>query len=142
MNSINRHISCMLTFLISILVFPFLTAGSLAQAADQGNIQVSGTVTSATDGAALPGLSVVIQGTSLGTVTNSEGRYSLNVPDNAVLIFSFVGFATQEIPVQGRNLINVEMEESIESLDEVVVTALGIRREEKITWIFCRESLW
>jgi TonB-linked SusC/RagA family outer membrane protein len=131
MNSINRHISCMLTFLISILVFPFLTAGSLAQAADQGNIQVSGTVTSATDGAALPGLSVVIQGTSLGTVTNSEGRYSLNVPDNAVLIFSFVGFATQEILVQGRNLINVEMEESIESLDEVVVTALGIRREEK-----------
>ncbi len=121
----------MLTFLITILMITFSTAGSNLQAANQGDIQVSGTVTSVTDGTALPGLSVVIQGTSLGTVTNSEGRYSINVPDNAVLIFSFVGFETREIPVEGRNLINVEMTESIESLDEVVVTALGIKREEK-----------
>ncbi|MBW6535221.1 MAG: SusC/RagA family TonB-linked outer membrane protein [Mariniphaga sp.] len=99
--------------------------------ADQGTIRVTGIVTSSTDGTPLPGLSIVVQGTSQGTVTNSDGNYAINAPENGILIFSFVGFRTQEIPVQGRSVINVSMEESIEALEEVVVTALGIRREEK-----------
>ncbi|MCA1759676.1 MAG: carboxypeptidase-like regulatory domain-containing protein, partial [Bacteroidales bacterium] len=99
--------------------------------ADQETIRVTGTVTSAADGTPLPGLSIVVQGTSIGTITNADGNYTINAPEDGILVFSFVGFRTQEIAVQVRNVINVSMEESIEALDEVVVTALGIRREEK-----------
>ncbi|HZH72756.1 MAG TPA: SusC/RagA family TonB-linked outer membrane protein, partial [Mariniphaga sp.] len=62
---------------------------------------------------------------------NSEGDYTLEAPQDAVLVFSFVGFQTQKIAVESRNVINVEMVESVEALEEVVVTALGIKREEK-----------
>ena len=99
--------------------------------ADQGTIRVTGTVTSAADGTPLPGLSIIVQGTSIGTITNADGNYTINAPADGILVFSFVGFKTQEIAVQGRTTINIEMEESIEALEEVVVTALGIKREEK-----------
>ncbi len=99
--------------------------------AEQGSIRVTGTVTSAADGTPLPGLSIVVQGTSIGTITNADGNYAINAPEDGILVFSFVGFSTQEIEVQGRSVINVSMEESIEALEEVVVTALGIKREEK-----------
>lgn len=126
-----------LFYLILSVSFLFINgktlAGSVAgiNPADQGTIRVTGTVTSATDGTPLPGLSIVVQGTSQGTVTGSDGNYAINAPEDGILIFSFVGFRTQEIAVQGRSVINVSMEESIEALEEVVVTALGIRREEK-----------
>ncbi len=98
---------------------------------DQRTIGVSGTVTSTSDGTPLPGLSIIVKGTSIGTITNSEGNYTINAPEEGILVFSFVGFRTQEIAIQGRNTINVMMQESIEALNEVVVTALGIKREEK-----------
>jgi len=126
-----------LFYLILSVSFLFINGKTLAglvagtNPADQGTIRVTGIVTSSTDGTPLPGLSIVVQGTSQGTVTNSDGNYAINAPENGILIFSFVGFRTQEIPVQGRSVINVSMEESIEALEEVVVTALGIRREEK-----------
>ena len=101
------------------------------QNTQQDRIKVSGTVTSATDGTPLPGLSIVIKSTSQGTVTDADGRYSIDAPSNGVLVFSFLGFTTEEVNIQGRNAIHVVMEEAIEALDEVVVTALGIRREEK-----------
>ena len=126
-----------LFYLILSVSFLFINGKTLAglvvgiNPADQGTIRVTGTVTSATDGTPLPGLSIVVQGTSQGTVTGSDGNYAINAPEDGILIFSFVGFRTQEIAVQGRSVINVSMEESIEALEEVVVTALGIRREEK-----------
>ncbi len=94
-------------------------------------IEIKGTVTSATDGTSLPGLSIIIKGTSTGTITNSEGKYVVNAPKNATLVFSYVGFHVQEVAIQGRKVINIEMEENIKALEELVVTALGIRREEK-----------
>ena len=100
-------------------------------AVEQGNIRVSGTVTSATDGSTLPGLSIVLKGTTQGTVTDSEGKYTLEVPQDGVLVFSYLGFRSDEIAVDGRRVINVSMDEESETLDELVVTALGIRREEK-----------
>jgi TonB-linked SusC/RagA family outer membrane protein len=97
----------------------------------QQPVRVTGTVTSASNGMPLPGLSIAVVGTAIGTITNQDGNYSIEVPSNATLTFSFIGFETLEIAVQGRSTIDVVMNESVEALQEVVVTALGIRREEK-----------
>ncbi len=95
-------------------------------------VQISGTVTSAVDGSTVPGVAIVVRGTTIGTVTDFEGRYSITVPADAqALIFSFVGLSTVEEPIQGRTEINVTMEPDYLRLDEVVVTALGITRERR-----------
>ena len=113
-------------FVLSLLLF----AGfNLLQAQD---VQVSGSVTSADDGSALPGVSVVVRGTTIGAVTDFEGNYSITVPDaSGTLVFSFVGMLSQEIPIEGRTMINIVLESSATALDEVVVTALGMTRTEK-----------
>lgn len=93
--------------------------------------QVSGRVTDADDGTGLPGVNVVLQGTTNGTVTDADGEYSLNVPsDGGTLVFTFVGMATQEVPIAGRSEINVVMSADVSQLSEVVVTALNIPREK------------
>lgn len=85
-----------------------------------------------TDGTApLPGVSVQVMGTSLGTQTDLDGNYSLSVPDDAVLRFSLLGFESQEIPADNREVINVTLVPGTEVLEEVVVTALGVERELK-----------
>lgn len=92
---------------------------------------VSGTVTDATDGTGLPGVNVVLQGTTTGTVTDENGRYSLTVPSGSgMLVFTFVGMATQEISINGRSEINVSMSPDVAQLSEVVVTAMNIPREK------------
>lgn len=93
--------------------------------------RVTGIVTSSEDGVGLPGLSIIVKGTNTGTVTDFDGRYAIEVPGDAVLVFSFVGFETQEVAVGGRSVIDIGMQASMQSLDEVVVTALGIEREER-----------
>jgi len=93
---------------------------------------VTGKITSAEDGSALPGASIVVKGTTQGAVTDVDGQYSINAPDqNDVLIFSFIGFQTEEINIDGRTVIDFSMILSTETLDEVVVTALGISKEKK-----------
>ncbi len=92
---------------------------------------VKGTVTD-TKGIPMPGVTVVIKGTTTGTTTGFDGEFTLgNVPGNATLVFSFVGMKPQEITVAGKTSFNVVLEELIFGVDEVVVTALGIKREEK-----------
>lgn len=124
-------------FVLFFIVFLFPPSTLCASDTDhlikveQRTIRVKGIVTSAADGLVLPGVSVIEKGTSRGTVTDADGNYSIDVPQNAVLVFSFVGFETQEVEVQGRNIINVVLAESVEELEEVVVTALGISREKK-----------
>lgn len=94
-------------------------------------IKVSGKVTDS-KGEPLPGVNVLLKETSTGTVTDVEGNYSLNVPnENAILIFSFIGYAPQEVPVNSQSVINITMGEGIQSLDEVVVTALGLTRKKE-----------
>jgi TonB-linked SusC/RagA family outer membrane protein len=93
---------------------------------------ISGTVTSADNGSALPGVTVQVKGTTNGTVTDLNGKYSLNVnPGATTLVFSFVGMQTQEVPINGRTTINVVMKSTSLSLNQVVVTALGISRKSK-----------
>lgn len=95
------------------------------------DIQISGKVTSAEDGSSLPGVSVVVQGTSVGTATDVDGNYSITVPPDAILVFSSVGMRTQEIAVAGQTVIDIALETEAVEVAEVVVTALGISREKK-----------
>jgi TonB-linked SusC/RagA family outer membrane protein len=93
---------------------------------------VTGKVTDATDGTSLPGVNVAIKGTNLGTTTGVSGEYSLRIPANAkTLVFSFVGYDKQELPVGSISVINAQLKVSSIALNEVVVTALGITREKK-----------
>lgn len=95
-------------------------------------LQVQGQVTSAEDGSDLPGVNVSIKGTSTGTVSDIDGKYKLQVPnENSVLIFSFVGYARKEVPVNGRSQIDVSLAVDTKELSEIVVTALNIERESK-----------
>ncbi len=93
---------------------------------------VTGKVTAAEDGVPLPGVNVVVKGTSLGTVTNTAGIYTLNVPANSTtLVFSFIGLTTQEIEIGARTTVDLQMAQDVQQLGEVVVTAVGIQRERK-----------
>ncbi len=93
---------------------------------------VSGTVVGADDGEPLPGVSVAVVGTSVGTITDANGNYELEVPERSeTLYFSFVGLLSQEISIGSSTNIDVVMEQDLLELDEVVVTALGISREKK-----------
>jgi TonB-linked SusC/RagA family outer membrane protein len=93
---------------------------------------VTGTVTSP-DGAGLPGVSVLLKGTSIGTATDAEGKFTLSGSDvpGGTLVFSFIGYATQEIAVQNQTVINVSLKEDVTTLNEVVITALNIEKEKK-----------
>ncbi len=94
--------------------------------------QITGTVTSAEDGSPLPGVTIVVQGTSTGTTTNSDGVYQLEVPENAQLLeFSFVGMKTRSASIGDQTKIDVSLEPDVYRMDEVVVTALGIKKERK-----------
>jgi TonB-linked SusC/RagA family outer membrane protein len=92
---------------------------------------VTGAVTSSGDGMTLPGVNVIIKGTNQGTVTDMDGKYSINVTETTRLLFSSVGFASKEVVVGNQTQIDISLQEDLESLDEVVVTALGISREKK-----------
>jgi len=97
------------------------------------DIRVRGVVTDASDGTTLPGVTVMVRGTTQGTLTDLEGRYELQVAPTAVLMFSFVGMATQEVAVQNRTVINVALSGDVIGLDEVMVVAYGIQRREAAT---------
>lgn len=94
---------------------------------------VSGTVTSV-DGEAIIGVNVVIDGTTMGTVTDIDGRYSIKVPDeDATLVFSFIGYISQRVKVAGQTVINVTLEESVTELDDVVVIGYGVQKKSDLT---------
>ncbi|WP_084165724.1 SusC/RagA family TonB-linked outer membrane protein [Dyadobacter crusticola] len=91
---------------------------------------VTGVVTAQEDNAPIPGVSIIVKGTTNGTITDSEGKYKIEVRDNAsVLTFSFLGFATQEVNLNGRTNLDVTLGTDLRQLSEVVVTALGIKKD-------------
>ena len=106
-------------------MFAFLSSNAFAQ------LKVSGVVKSA-DGEVLPGATVVVKGTTKGVVTDLDGNYSITLPSaQSILSFSFVGMQSQEIPINGKTVINVVLTSTSIGVDEVVVTALGISKEKK-----------
>ncbi|WP_435357435.1 SusC/RagA family TonB-linked outer membrane protein [Emticicia sp. SJ17W-69] len=110
-----------------ILLFMLLLLFSVATYAQK----ISGKVSAAKDGAVLPGVSVQVKGTNTGTNTNADGTFIVNASSDATLVFSFIGFKNQEIKVGNQSIINVSLDEDAQSLEEVVVTALGIKKESK-----------
>ena len=110
------------------LLVSFLFLASNVWAQDR---TISGNISSDEDGSGLPGVNVIIKGTTVGTTTDVNGSYSLDVPsDGGTLVFSFIGLASQEIEIGARSVMDVVMSSEVEELQEVVVTALGITKEK------------
>ena len=124
---------------ISLLLFLTFSnlSGSFASEKDQvGNLQqiiVSGIVNDE-NGAPMPGVNVLVKGTTIGTITDISGKYSISVPDpNAFLVFSFIGYSPFEEPVSGRSTVNVALTSITQALEEVVVIGYGTVRRSNLT---------
>ena len=116
----------------SFTLFMFLLQICCASSVLAQQREVSGRVTGADTGLPMPGVSVVVKGTSTGVATDSEGNYQIRVPDNqATLVFRFLGYQTHEAVVGNQSTINVTLATDAQQLEEVMVTALGITREKK-----------
>lgn len=95
------------------------------------NLQVSGIATSAEDGLPMPAVAVAVEGTATGTTTDLDGAYTISVPSNGSLVFSFMGYETATVKVNGRKVINVVLTPGSIEIEDVVITAMGIKRSEK-----------
>jgi len=94
---------------------------------------ITGTVTSYDDGSTLPGVNVVVKGTTIGTITDIDGKYSITIPEDAtILMFSFVGMTLEEVEIAGNTVVDMVMVADIYGLDEVVVVGYGIQRKREI----------
>jgi len=96
-------------------------------------LQVKGTVTSSADGEPLPGVSIVVKGTTTGVLTDINGAYSLTVPANSTLIFSFVGMKPQEKVITSSTTLNIVMESDVAMMDEVIVVGYGTQKKSVVT---------
>ncbi len=94
---------------------------------------ISGKVTSADDGSSIPGVNVLVKGTSNGTVTDAEGTYRLSIPSSGTLVFSFVGFQTLEVPIGNQSIIDAQLQTDVTQLSEVVITGYGAQEKRQIT---------
>lgn len=113
----------------TVLLFTMFSMVFALSANAQTKKQIKGTVKDAT-GMTLPGVSVQEKGTDNGVVTDANGNYTINASSNATLVFSFIGMSSQETVIGGRSTINITLSEDVEALDEVVVTALGIKKDK------------
>ena len=116
------------TYWLLLLLAVLLAPPGWAQAPAR---PVSGIVTSGTDQSPLPGVTVLVKGTTTGSTTGADGRYALSAAPGATLVFSFIGYASQERPVGASGAIDVALKESTTGLDEVVVTAYNIKQEKR-----------
>ncbi|MEM7552411.1 MAG: TonB-dependent receptor [Bacteroidota bacterium] len=113
------------------LLFNFVLSLLLVFSASAQERAVSGRITSAEDGSGLPGVNVVLKGTTTGTVTDIDGNYKLNVPsEGGTLVFSFIGLASQEVEIGARSVLDVQMASDVTELSEVVVQAYGAQSEK------------
>jgi len=124
---------------VAILLLQLLTTGALQASTGsvaEGNvaITVQGTVTDQETGEPLPGVNILVKGTGIGTITDMDGLYSIQVAgDDDVLIFSFIGYKTQEIVVNGRFVINVQIATDLQAMQEVVVIGYGTQEKSQVT---------
>src|SRR5579872_5104433 len=93
--------------------------------------KVTGTVTGKEDGLPIPGVTVKVKGTQVGTQTDKTGQYSLMAPQNAILVFSSLGFTSTEQSIPASGVLNVALSTETRGLSEVVITSQGIRREKR-----------
>lgn len=96
--------------------------------------EISGTVTSADDGSAIPGVSVLVKGSTLGTVTNMDGKFNLKIPQDAKsLLFSFVGMHSQEVVIGNQTTFNIQLKSETIGVDEVIVVGYGVQKKKDVT---------
>lgn len=114
--------------ILLLVVFAF---GFAAMWAQERNI--SGKVTSADDGSSIPGVNVLVKGTSNGTVTDADGVYRLSVPTSGTLVFSFVGFQTLEVPIGNQSVLDAQLQTDVTQLSEVVITGYGAQEKRQIS---------
>lgn len=119
---------------ICLCLFAVMFLGSSASLMAQSQI-VKGVVSSGSDGEPLPGVTVLLKGTSTGTVTDLDGNYSVNVggTTDPVLVYSFIGFVKKETVVGGRSVLDVSLDEDVTALDEVVVVGYGVQQKKLVT---------
>ena len=113
-----------ITTLLALLLLA-VSQGAFAQRT------ITGKVISAEDDLGMPGVPVVVKGTTVGTATDIDGNFTLNVPNGATIVVSFMGYRTIELPVGNQTQFNVTLQPDAIALGDVVVTALGIQREAK-----------
>ena len=122
-----------LTLFFSIILSFSLLAASVEPLDVLQRIDITGTITDET-GETMPSVSIMVKGTTTGAISNADGRYNISVPDpDAVLVFSYIGFATQEITVGNRTQINVTLIEDTRQIDEVVVVGYGTQKKVNMT---------
>ncbi|QHT68898.1 TonB-dependent receptor [Rhodocytophaga rosea] len=120
-----KKYSIFLSALLLSLTFPLQT---FAQ-----DVNISGKVLDEADSSPLPGVNITVKGTTNGTVTDGTGAYTLSVPSNSTLVFSYIGYTTQEIAVSNRTSINVNMASDVKALSEVVVVGYGTQKKADVT---------
>ena len=117
--------------LLSVL---FLLSFTLASAVYAQDIQIKGTVVSGADNEPLPGVNVVVKGNATtGTITGIDGEFALSVPSDAILSISYIGFKSQDIPLNGKREFKIVLQEDAEALDEVVVVGYGVQKKSVVT---------
>ncbi len=116
---------------ILMLFSLLILAGTFALAQ---TVLITGTVTGSEDGQPLPGVNITVKGTTVGAITGADGKYSLSAPVGSQnLVFSFIGFVTQEIPIEGKTRIDAVLRQDLYNVDEVVVVAYGTQQKRDIT---------
>tara|TARA_R110002050_G_scaffold286121_1_gene436235 strand:- start:18933 stop:21998 length:3066 start_codon:yes stop_codon:yes gene_type:complete len=99
----------------------------------QGTITVTGTISSESDGFPMPGVNILVKGTTIGAVSDFDGNFSIDTHSNAILVFTYLGYERKEIPVGGRTRINISLAEDSQQLSEVVVVGYGTQNSKKVT---------
>lgn len=117
-----------------LVVVTLLVMGGRSAWGQERQFNVTGVVTSAQEAAPLPGAQIIVKGTTIGTLTGTNGRFSLRVPSpNDTLVFSFLGYRTEEVPIDGRSVVNVEMTVEAIALEELVVVGYGTQQRRDVT---------
>ncbi|WPU96243.1 TonB-dependent receptor [Mucilaginibacter sabulilitoris] len=140
--SIRTKLLCCLLVLLSLNSNTFAVANSSVTALSNSfdDIKVHGVVTDS-KGTTLPGVSIKIKGTNKGTITDMNGAYSITAPASGVLVFTFIGFASQELAVKAENTVNVKLLEASNSLDAVVVVGYGTQSKRLVTGAISKVDL-
>ena len=127
--NVNLNLVKLMKKLLSVL---FLLSFTLASVYAQ-DIQVKGTVVSGSDNEPLPGVNVVVKGTTNGGITDLDGNFTLSVPADATLSVTYIGFKSQEVAVKGQRSLKIILQEDTETLDEVVVVGYGVQKKSVVT---------
>jgi len=123
----------MFTKQLKIRYFLFVLFLGISVASAFAQVKISGIVTDASNQSTIPGVNIVVKGTTTGTVTDIDGKYTISVDNQSVLVFSYLGFASQEIAVLGKTTINISMSPVAQLLDQLIVTGYSAQKKADVT---------